>query len=415
MNKIRPKIKYDEFDDRKISVALVAPFVILTLQYFLLINLGVIGTSGATGIQFFSKLLVGVSFIYTLPSVIRRSSFKLIIVYLVSIIIFGVHYLMYPENQIYMRSLIIPIFLMSLPMFVFSMSIRNLKIFKIIMIKSSFIIFLAGIILGIQSLGGSANVGTYSGPLANYMLIPTIVFLNQLIDRFNIKSLLITTLSILVILILGSRGAILGIVFFIFMKFLLSHKVGSYKKLFIYFSAIFVAMISAINFDKIISRIFQFLSDRGIYSRTIYLFMQDNIHLSGRNYIYRTVINEIVQNPIIGFGIAGDRRVLNGDAVYAHNIILEILGNFGIPIGFILLVMIILLITKTIIKRKTLRSEITLIWLSLGFIHLMVSSSYLIEMKFWILMGLIIGSIRSCKFTSTARCDDKTLNKHILK
>lgn len=406
MNKVKSKIEFDEFDDRKISIALLAPFVILTLQYFLLINLGVLGTNGSAGIQSMSKILVGVSFIYALPSVIKRSLFKLIIVYLVGIIIFGVHYLIYPENQMYMRALITPVFFMSLPMFVFSMSIMDLEVFKKIMIKSSYIIFVAGIILGIQSLGGSVNVGTYSGPLANYMLIPTIVFLNQLFNRFSIKSLLITILSILIILILGSRGAILGIVFFIVMKFILNHSIKSYKTLFIYSSAVFATMIFVMNFDKIIFRVFQILSDRGIYSRTLYLFTQDTIHLSGRNYIYEVVINEIVNNPIIGFGIAGDRRVLSGSAVYAHNIILEIVGNFGIPIGFVFFMTIILLIAKSIMKRKTLKSEIILIWLSLGFIHLMVSSSYLIEMKFWILMGLIIGSIGNRKYTSEARSVD---------
>jgi hypothetical protein len=34
----------------------------------------------------------------------------------------------------------------------------------------------------------------------------------------------------------------------------------------------------------------------------------------------------------------------------------------------------------------------TIIWISLGFVHLMVSSSYIVDMKFWIMVGLLANS-----------------------
>jgi hypothetical protein len=36
--------------------------------------------------------------------------------------------------------------------------------------------------------------------------------------------------------------------------------------------------------------------------------------------------------------------------------------------------------------------------LSLGFVHLMVSRSYLIDIKFWIFLGLIINLIKEKKY-----------------
>ena len=54
---------------------------------------------------------------------------------------------------------------MSLPIFVYSMSINKFEILKRIMIKSAFIIFIFGTILGIQSVMGVASIGAYSGPL----------------------------------------------------------------------------------------------------------------------------------------------------------------------------------------------------------------------------------------------------------
>lgn len=385
--------KYEDHADQRISIAILAPYVILMIQYFLLANMNILGTSGALRIQSFSKLFVGVSFVFALPIVYRRNFIKFVTIYLVGFIVFGLHYFIFPENQMCMKELIVPIFFMSFPMLVLSMSIVKLELFYEFMIKASFIIFVFGVILGMQILVGSVSIGTYSGPLSNYMLIPTIVFLNQFFIKYNVKSLIISIISIAVIVLLGSRGAILGIVVFILIKSLLKQSIKNYKSLMIRVSVLLIFLFATINFNKIIEYVFNMLNSRGIYSRTVVLLMQDDIHLSGREYIYKTIIEWISQHPIVGFGIAGDRRILAGNAVYSHNFILEIIGNYGVPIGIFILFTLISLIVKSITMKAYFKSELVLIWCCLGFIHLMVSSSYLIEMKFWILMGLLINGI----------------------
>ena len=61
-------------DDKKISIALMAFYVILMIQYFILIffNLETNVTS-ASRIQLISKILVGVLFLYALPIVWKRA------------------------------------------------------------------------------------------------------------------------------------------------------------------------------------------------------------------------------------------------------------------------------------------------------------------------------------------------------
>ena len=72
MDKTNLKFKLNDIDDKKISIALIAPFIILTVQYFLLINLNVLGSSGAVNNQATSKILVGISFAYAFPCVIKE-------------------------------------------------------------------------------------------------------------------------------------------------------------------------------------------------------------------------------------------------------------------------------------------------------------------------------------------------------
>src|SRR5690554_1590591 len=122
-----------EKGDKKISIALMASFVILTIQYFILAYFNLFGTVNASKIQLLSKLIVGVIFLYALPIVWKRSKKKFIIIYFIGIFLFLINYLMFQQNQAYLKELIIPVFLMSLPIFVFSLSIYNLDILRKVM------------------------------------------------------------------------------------------------------------------------------------------------------------------------------------------------------------------------------------------------------------------------------------------
>ena len=133
----------------------------------------------------------------------------------------------------------------------------------------------------------------------------------------------------------------------------------------------------------------------GVRSRTLLLFLQDGVHLSGRDIIYRGVMAEIIESPWLGIGIAGDRRVLSGG--YTHNFFIELIGNFGFILGILVSVGIIILIIKALIIKDRDKYNLIIIWMSLGFVHLMVSGSYLTDINFWIFLGLMISIKKSGK------------------
>jgi hypothetical protein len=382
-------------DDKKISIALMSSFVVLTIQYFILIYFNLVETNTGSYIRLLSKGLVGLTFIYALPAVLRRSKIKFIGVYFVAMFIFLMHYVIFPENRIYIISLLFPLFFMCLPAFIYTLSIREFFIFKEVTRRAGYIVFVVGFLIGVLIFMKKASIGSYSMSLSYYMLLPTLVFFNEIMEKLSIKNFVFFILSMLIILSLGSRGAVLCILLFIFLKFFSPHSKKSFTKIIISFSILGIGIITLIFLDKIIELFYNLLLSYGINSRTLRLFLSGGVYLSGRDRIYGSVIVEILQRPLLGIGIAGDRRFIGGG--YAHNLFIEILGNFGIAFGLIISICLLILIIKSLFIKGKENYDLIIMWLSLGFVHLMVSSSYLIDIKFWIFIGLIMNLIKGKK------------------
>lgn len=394
-------------DDLKLSWALMASFVILTVQFFILTYFDLIGTSSASIIQLTSKFLVGIAFVYAFPVVLKRSRNKLLLIYFISTFIFLVNYLIFTENQAYLENLIFPFFFMSLPAFVFSLSIKNIDIFKQVMRKSGMIVFVVGSILGILIFSGRVTVNEYSMALSYYMLLPALIFLDELFDKFSLRLFLFELTSLMVILALGSRGAILCIVVFIFLKIIRIELKFTALRM-IYYSFVFGTItLIIINLEKLFELLYYYLlMDFGIKSRSLMLFLRGDVHLSGRDNLYNNAIHLITENPILGNGIAGDRRI-NGGA-FVHNFFLEVLINFGVIVGSLVIIILIYKLLKSLLQKNKVIYNILIMWISLGMVPLMVSSSYITDLEFWILLGMVL-NIKGLK--SQKKVDLDTTNK----
>lgn len=175
---------------------------------------------------------------------------------------------------------------------------------------------------------------------------------------------------------------------FVFLRLIRFVKKLNYKSVVSYSSIFGVVVLGYIFIDKILKSLYSLLLRYGIRSRSISLFLRDSVHLSGRSEIYDLVINEIARNPLIGIGIAGDRLLIGGG--YVHNFFIEIIGNFGIIIGSILAIALIIIMLRPLASKELIKYNMVSIWISLGFVSLMVSGSYLESMNFWILLGLLV-------------------------
>lgn len=393
-------------EDRKISIAVMSSFVILIIQYSILYYFNLANTPIGRNIQILSKGIVGIFYLIALPTVLKRNKTKFIGIYITAFLIFLFNSLLFKDNLIYLKSLIFPFFFTCLPSFIYAYSIDDWNELKEVMLKTSNIVFIIGFIIGIMVFFGQMHIGSYSMSLSYYMLLPTVVYINEITEKKSLKSGLVILVSLFIILALGSRGAIMCIGVFVILKFIGILKGITYNKIRLLLVISSIVFIGFIFLDEIFEYIYNLLLRFGIDSRNIRLFLQDGIHWSGRDEIYSKILKEIFRNPIIGVGLAGDRLILGGR--YVHNIFLEILTNFGLVIGIPLIISILYLQVKSLFIKDIEKYNIIIIWISIGFLHLLVSSSYLTNFKFWIYLGL------SLKYL-TSKNNEITVNRNIHK
>lgn len=166
------------------------------------------------------------------------------------------------------------------------------------------------------------------------------------------------------------------------------------------FACLSLVLVLASNFLDVVS---VFLEKLGISSRTMNKLLEgadaafDN---SGRSVIWKNCRDAISRNPILGYGVGGDRYLgllgeryteVNGNGIYAHNFIYEILIEFGVVLGIMLLsVMAVFVILVIRNKYKWPMKKIYVIFLLSTVIKLSVSSSLWVDMSFYLCLGIVI-------------------------
>ncbi len=372
----------------------MSSFVVLTIQYLILLRFGLFDKVQGYYIELLSKLIVGILYLVALPVVWKRKKFFCIVVYLISVLILIIHSVIFKGNFSYIKTILFPLLFTCISSFIYAISLDNLLVLKTEMEKTARIILFIGIILIFSIFIGSINISKYSMALSYYMLIPAIMYLNKLFRKYTIKNFIGFFISFLIIIAFGARGPILCILFFAVTYLKIIFKNINYKKIFIIILFIFIILTLVLFFYDIINILYNLLSNFGIRSRTLWLLLHKDYNLSGREEIADIIIEAIAKNPILGIGIAGDRVLLEGS--YSHNIVIEVISNFGIILGILLLSVLGIKWIKSLFSKNESYLDIILIWSSIGFIHLFISSSYLIDFKFWIFIGVLFNNTKNC-------------------
>lgn len=374
--------------DKKLSFALVSIFVILSGQYFLLEAFASLGYSSANLIQIISKVLVALVFVLVFPAFLKNNLKKFIIVYIIFSFIFLIHYFLFKNNRPFMIENIFNYFFMIVPIFLYSLSIKDYSILKNKLKTGSYAIFIFGLLSALIIVFNEQITITYSMSLSYYMLLPALFFLEDSIRKFKLISVLLFILSLLIIVSLGARGPLIPIVLFGVIRFIKPQVNWSYKRVVMSLVSFFSIFLLVVYFENILVFMINILDKIGWSSRTLTLLLSDNIQSSGRDYLFTKSWELIKENPIFGYGIFGDRVYLNG--FYSHNIFLELSINFGLLIGSAIS---IILVGFSVYTWVIDRDDVAILLFSVGFIPLLISGSYLTSLTFWLYMGFVFSTI----------------------
>lgn len=237
------------------------------------------------------------------------------------------------------------------------------------------------------------------------VLLYVLVFLYLAITKRKISDIIGAACGIVMILLGGSRGPFLDIALFVCILGLLSFR-KSRKKTLIFMAFAVVVVLFFVTYQAFMDWLVSALSQLNISSRTITMFVSGNVTSdNGRSAIWQATINMIKENPF-GYGAMGTRHVIYQyhDVGHCHQIFLELLVDFGVFLGALIIVFLLFNAARLLLQEKfEAWRGVFLIFLGSAF-QLLLSGTYWHVTAFWACIGIGV-----CAFKSAGRKRGKVL------
>lgn len=299
--------------------------------------------------------------------------------YIIAGLAYALQFAFYPENREYLQDYIFKLFFMCIPAFINSSLIKDKEKEEEVLKKASWIMLAVGLVHALFVFWKKAFTG-YTMSYGYYLILPACFFSYSYFKNKKRGCLFSAILAAALIMILGSRGPLVAWAIY-FTLLILFSQVSRIKK------ASIIVIISAVVALKtyIINLLQNLLNVLGVHSRTLELLARGEImNDTGRKPILNMSIDMIREHVFEGNGIGADMRVMG---TYPHNIFVEVLLQYGIVFGSLLLLGLIFFIIKDFFRTDD--KQLYLFYFCIGFVPTMVSGTYLQEMTFWIFVGYL--------------------------
>lgn len=357
---------------------LIGSYFVVTLSYNIFRRILLL--SSMTCMVFLGMLLMGLV-VYNYRIIISFFQRKPASMFVYVLVMLLVYCISYTNGGARIQTIITYIsysLLLCLPFFLAGTMINNKQNVYNELKRISYWILLIGILVIFSRSGDEYNM-----VFSYRMLLPLLIFTNEFINNKKFLDLFLAFVVFGLIIIYGSRGAVLCFALFCILRFFLC-KNNILLKIFF----IIIAGLMFFYYNSIGQIIIRLLDKYGIQSRTLRLFFTNLTYISGRDNIQEKTLTLLNQHKWWGLGAASDIDLMG---YYPHNIFLEILYDYGYVFGCIVIIALMILLIYFLRQQHR---DISLLFLSLGFFPLFVSGTYLKEPLFWLLIGTIIGQMK---------------------
>ncbi|MCE1168342.1 MAG: O-antigen ligase family protein [Sphingobacteriia bacterium] len=255
----------------------------------------------------------------------------------------------------------------------------------------------------------SMNEDTTYSQYTSYIVLPSaIISLGVIFNRFSFLHFSNFVLSVFLILVSGARGPLMCAVLFIIVRLALTPSIQRKLKIILLWAASF-SLIAFFFGEKIIGIATGIILSKGLSTRILTFFISDEVLVdSGRELIRKFVLQQIYEHPFFGVGMGLDRAMINrhigntaAEAIgdYPHNIFLELLMQYGIFIGGLLIVILIRLTYKALKLAKDYpTSNVISIFMAIGLFPLLFSGSYINAPLFFAFLGFAVATIHKSRY-----------------
>lgn len=334
-----------------------------------------------------------ISFYVTIISIILYNKITFEDLILMSLFLFSYLFmiLIFPDNMEYFKN-VQPLIKFSICVFMaISSKMLNFDELKKILKWESRVIVIC-LLLTIQINIDFMNQNIVYMEYANAISIGIALLLYYSIFDSSIIDFVLSIIGLISLLLYGSRGSLVTLlallIIFLWLK-IRNKKILILGCIFLFVFTLFGPMFVSTIITKMINL--------GIDSRTIEKLINGNLFKSNdRIMIYEYLISIILKKPILGTGICGDRyflplRFTGTDATYAHNLFIEILVDYGLIIGSLLILLLLYIIIKFLFKEIDIsRKAFFYVFFIIGFIQLMISRSWITEPNFFIFFSILL-------------------------
>ena len=330
---------------------------------------------------------------------VKISDFLFILLFLLTILF---SYLFHPEtNDYFTQSNLRPIYVETIPFFLIAVCFRcNQSILKRLT-YFSFVAIILNLLYMFLFVGLTSEEGEYYMGQA-YILLPHVMFaingiFDQTIIHKRIVPILFSLLGVFFLVAMGTRGPLLiAVVYFVIKIFLAIDK--RKPKTIVMFTAFAIALCGIIAsgyYLVLFENLSNTLSRYGMSTRIIDMLLENEYlsHTSGRDRIFKLLLQKISEKPILGYGIFGEEQF----GVLAHNIALEIIMYYGIPIGATIIIAYIVTALRAYFKSNNkYAKDLILLFFVMTVVRAPFGGSHL-SYYFFFLLGLSISTLRKQK------------------
>lgn len=322
--------------------------VVVVFCYDILINIVGIPVTLLIGDNSFDTMLVlGVTtliLIFAIGQKGRRLRYVFPLFVLLCVIFLLTRFL-YPSNYSYMSADLSSILIAFLGYVIIRM-VYDRKTVMEALYHTGYLSFIYAVLIVL------VKIGVFNIPSANvsymqfgYFVLPGAIILHNKYNSEGKKiDIVLSVASALIILVFGSRGALVSFFLYLILYYIFIEKSSAKKMIIICTGAILVLLVFSNSYVQsflinITSRVFHY------DSRSLILLIEgSSLNDSGRSVMSESAISLIKEHWLLGMGPYADRANIyfnTGDIVstgyghYTHNIFLEMCLSFGIPITLV--------------------------------------------------------------------------------
>ena len=221
------------------------------------------------------------------------------------------------------------------------------------------------------------------------LLFATIFSLIYFIKRRKVLLLLAAIAGLIMIFLAGARGPLVCVLSSLLVYLLIS-KAAVAKKTLLVFLLLSIGFVIMLIWEPLLTALKDFADSAGISIRTVDLLIDGEFSSdSGRLQFQQKIIEGF---SLLGSGLYGDR--LLGEYHYAHNLIIELIAQWGCILGVILVVILCVLLFKGFHTKDTNLQLLVLVFFSSSFVKLMFSGSYLsYNAGFFVLIAACVNAV----------------------